>query len=205
MLADDVHMAAKGGGQSSQHSLPELFRSRRMRCAVRTWNGHSHDVLSASGVSDDAPSWNFIPPDASQSNVLAEDPELERYLVAEIARATRRRPLMKRLARVEAEFSELPEDDPGRFAPAVPPPLPPLSATGPIAHQMPGPSLILPIDQLMDEFGDPHAAPPASAEWLRKARRNRRRSRARTFFAWSATLAIGAAIVAMTMHGLPQH
>jgi hypothetical protein len=159
-------------------------------------NGHSPNA--SSGANDDVPTWNFVPPDASQGNVLTDDPELERYLVAEIARATRRRPLMKRLAHVEAEFAGLPAD----FAPPIPPPRPPLSAASPIAHEWPGPSIILPIDQLMEEFGDTYSTPPASAASLGKARRERRRARARTFFAWSATLAIGAVIIAVTVQAL---
>jgi hypothetical protein len=55
----------------------------------------------------------------------------------------------------------------------------------------------------MEEFGETLGAePPASAEWLNKAQRERRRARWRTLFAWIATLAIGATIIAATLQAL---
>jgi hypothetical protein len=165
---------------------------------MRTLNGHAHDMLSPSGADDDVSSWNFIPPDASGSTVLTEDPELERYLVAEIARAARRRPLMKRLANIEAEFADTPQGIAEDVAPPMPPPLPTTPETGAVPHGMPEPTVVLPIDQLMEEFGE-EPVPLASAEWVGNAGRARRRSRVRTVFAWIATLAIGAAIVAIAL------
>jgi len=165
---------------------------------MRTLNGHAHDMLGASGADDDVSSWNFIPPDASGSTVLTEDPELERYLVAEITRAARRRPLMKRLAHVEAEFSDAPEGVAGDLAPPMPPPLPATPESGVVPHGMPEPTVVLPIDQLMEEFGE-EPTPLASAEWVGNAPRERRRTLVRTVFAWIATLAIGAAIVAIAL------
>ncbi len=147
------------------------------------------------------PVWNFIPMDHEGGAAAAEtedhDPELERYLVQEIARAKRRRPLMKRLARVEEAYAELPASLTGMTAPPAPPPLPSLEAV-----PQPSPTITLPIDQLMEEFGETYTAPPASAEWLGKAQRQRRRARLRTALAWIATLIIGAAIVSATMTAL---
>jgi len=133
------------------------------------------------------------------------DPELERYLVEEIARAKRRRPLMRRLERVEEAYAELPGKLPGTHPPSEPPPLPSLGsvdAIRPMTHEPPVSANGTHIDQLMEEFGDACASPPASAEWLAKAQRERRRARLRAFFAWIATLAIGAGIIAATMEML---
>jgi hypothetical protein len=147
--------------------------------------------------------WNFIPMEAEAApHTTPEedaDPELERYLVQEIARASRRRPLMKRLERVETAYAELPGRLPDSPAPPLPPPLPSLS----IANEPPSPADFGPIDQLMEEFGESYdAESPPSADWLKKAQRERRRARRRTLFAWIATLAIGAAIIAATFQGL---
>jgi hypothetical protein len=155
------------------------------------------------------PLWNFIPMDAETGPHATEtedhDPELERYLVEEIARAKRRRPLMRRLERVEEAYAELPGKLPGALARSEPPPLPPLGpmeAVEPMAHDSSAPANGAHIDQLMEEFGDACTPPPASAEWLAKAQRERRRARLRAFFAWIATLAIGAGIIAATMEML---
>ncbi len=165
-------------------------------------NGHSYEVFNGTEVAEEATSWNFIPPDSSPNTSLTEDPELERYLVEEIARATRRRPLMKRLANVEAAFTGLPDGLHATTHTAnEPPPLPSAPAIDLMGVANPA---IHPINDLMEEYSDTWTTPPPSAEWLRKARRERRRARARTFFAWSATLAIGIAIVALTMQALQQ-
>lgn len=162
-----------------------------------TFNSHAHDTFFANG--DSEPVWDFIPADPDAGSILTEDPELERYLVEEIARASRRRPLMKRLQRVEAAYSELPGRLSGTAAPPTPPPLPSLK----VVSETPSPTDVAPIDQLMEEFGGSWAGEaPASAEWLDKAQRERRRARWRTLFAWIATLAIGAAIIAVTMQAL---
>lgn len=157
----------------------------------------------AQGAPATEPLWNFIPMDAETGPHTPEpedhDPELERYLVEEIARAKRRRPLMRRLERVEEAYAELPGKLPGTHPPSEPPPLPPLGSG---AHESPAPANGAHIDQLMEEFGDACAPPPASAEWLAKAQRERRRARLRAFFAWIATLAIGAGIIAATMEML---
>ena len=155
------------------------------------------------GVPQTEPQWNFISMDAEPAHDTRReeptDPELERYLVEEIARASRRRPLMKRLERVESAYAELPGRRPVRAAPAMPPPLPSLGAV----PRSPSPADIAPIDQLMEEFGDSmEATTPPSAAWLQKAQRERRRARRRTLLAWVATLTIGAAIIAATLQGL---
>jgi hypothetical protein len=143
------------------------------------------------------PLWNFVSMDrdADAAQEQEHDPALERYLIEEIARAKRRRPLMKRLAHVEQAYAELPGKLSGITAPPGPPPLPSIEG-----QQVP--SLTLPIDQLMEEFGGASTTPPPSAEWLKKARRERRRARVRATLAWIATLIIGAAIVAATMSAL---
>jgi len=158
---------------------------------------------SVGGASQPEPQWNFISMDAETAHDTrseeAADPELERYLIEEIARASRRRPLMKRLERVESAYAELPGRFPVNAAPAMPPPLPSLGD----APRSPSPADIAPIDQLMEAFGDSmEPATPPSAEWLRTAQRERRRARRRTLFAWLATLTIGAAIIAATLQGL---
>jgi hypothetical protein len=162
------------------------------------FNSYPRDAYIASGPPEPESSWNFIPADADASSALTEDPELERYLVEEIARATRRRPLMKRLAHVEAAYAELPGMKPGTEAPTNPPPLPSLDP----APQMPAPAYGAPIHQLMEDFREECTTPPASAEWLDKAQRDRRRARLRTLLAWIATLAIGAAIIAATLQAI---
>ncbi len=168
----------------------------------------SRDLLErASGSELDAlpptdTPWNFIPQgaEAAAEPEEAHDPELERYLVQEIARASRRRPLMKRLERVESAYAELPGNLPASAAaPPLPPPLPSLD----VAPAPASPAFIAPIDQLMEAFGENlDTDPPPSAEWLETARRERRQARHRTAFAWIATLAIGAAIIAATLQAL---
>ncbi len=99
----------------------------------------SRDLLQrAAGDAPDAlpptdTPWNFISLDAEAAPDAKpeedHDPELERYLVEEIARASRRRPLMKRLERVESAYAELPGNLPAAAAaPPMPPPLPSLDA-----------------------------------------------------------------------------
>ena len=162
-------------------------------------NSHSPGAFAANGAADSETVWDFVPADPDAGSALTEDPELERYLVEEIARAKRRRPLMKRLERVEAAYSELPARIPGTATPLTPPPLPSLD----VAPEPPSPADVAPIDQLMEEFGGTVGAePPASAEWLEKAQRERSSARWRNLFAWIATLAIGAAIIAATVQGL---
>jgi len=170
----------------------------------------SRDLLQrAAGDAPDAlpptdTPWNFISPDAEAAPDATpeedHDPELERYLVEEIARASRRRPLMKRLERVESAYAELPGNLPAAAAaPPMPPPLPSLD----VAPAPASPAFIAPIDQLMEEFGESmDAEPPPAAEWLQTAQHERRQARRRTAFAWIATLAIGAAIIAATMQAL---
>jgi hypothetical protein len=163
------------------------------------FNTHSRDAYTASASPQSEPSWNFVSsePDPGAATALTENPELERYLVAEIARASRRRPLMKRLAHVEAAYAGQQNE-----IPPAPPPLPSLSPAGADPHHLPGPVPILPIDRLMEEFGETCTTPPPSADWLAKARRARRRQRARAAFAWLVTLAIGMVIVAVILQAL---
>jgi hypothetical protein len=170
---------------------------------VSTFNGYSRNAYFANSAREADSAWNFIPadPTADPSASLTEDPELERYLVEEIARAKRRRPLMKRLANVEAAYSaDLPSFLAKAAAPAVPPPLPSLHAVPQSAPMAVANGA--PIDRLMDEFHDECTAPPQSAEWLDNARRERRRGRLRALVAWIATVAIGTTVIAVTMQAL---
>lgn len=170
---------------------------------MSTFNGYSRNAYFASSAREADTAWNFISadPNADPSASLTEDPELERYLVEEIARAKRRRPLMKRLAHVEAAYSaDLPSFLAGATAPAVPPPLPSLQ---PIPESgAPATATGTPIDQLMEDFREECTAPPQSAEWLDNARRERRRGRLRALVAWIATVAIGTTVIAVTMQAL---
>jgi hypothetical protein len=155
------------------------------------------------GVPQTEPQWNFVSMDAEHAHDTGHeepaDPELERYLVEEIARASRRRPLMKRIERVESAYAELPGRLPVSPAPAMPPPLPSLGD----APRSPSPADFAPINQLMEDFGESFdEGSPPSAEWLQKAQRERRRARRQTLLAWLATLTIGAAIIAATLQGL---
>jgi hypothetical protein len=166
---------------------------------MRDLNGYSHHAFDASDTHEDVPSWNFIPPDASTSSALSEDPELERYLVEEIARAKRRSPLMGRLAQVERTYGEQ-TGLLGAAAPPEPPPLPysALDAITPAGGDFAMSADGTQIEHLMDDFSE-GTPPPALANWLGNARRKRRRSRVRMLLSWIATLAIGAAIVAIAL------
>jgi hypothetical protein len=137
--------------------------------------------------------WNFTTM-ASHAQVN-DGTELEDDLVDEIARAMQRRPLMNRLAHVQAAYSELPIAAPPAPMPSVPPPIPRARAA-PLA---PEPDDRVSIDQLMEEFEDLETTTPTSAEWVGKARRERSRARLRNLTGWLATIAIGGSIIVTTM------
>lgn len=116
----------------------------------------------------------------------------DRQLADDIARVMHHRPLMSRLARVETAHGEAAgfvaksatRVAPNQPAPAAAATLPPLP-TDPRS-----------IEEVIDDL-DHVAAPPPSAAWLDKARREHRRERMRNAMAWVTTLAIAGSIVAV--------
>jgi hypothetical protein len=134
-------------------------------------------------------------------------PESERALAQEIAKAMQP-PLMSRLARVQSPYFELAGvDDKSAPLPAdEPPPVPALEMPLVVQKSMPAASVQAPSPAMLDLIADdPDAgfsAPPA-AEWLGKARRERRRARWTNAIAWIATLAIASSIVTAMMLVLP--
>ena len=123
--------------------------------------------------------------------------DLERNLAEDIARAMQHRPLMSRLARIEAAYTdEVPGVLPARMSETtLPPPIP--VNDGPPATLAVNGSAAMPIDQLMEEFGAEVPALPSPAEWLGKARREHAHARLRNVAAWFATLTIGGSILAL--------
>lgn len=119
-----------------------------------------------------------------------DDPD-DRQLAEDIARAMHHRPLMSRLARVEAAHGDpagavtksAARLAPNPSAPAVAEAAPPLLSVDPRS-----------IEEVIDDLGYVASKPP-SAEWLDKARREHRKERARNAIAWVTTLAIAATIV----------
>jgi len=124
----------------------------------------------------------------------------DRDLVENIARAMQNRPLMRRLANVEAAFNGAPE-------PASPQPDAPAlntSALDAMAESLNGTPTstdddpLAAIQRRVEEAEAGWTMPPSSAEWLGKAQRERTRARMHNAGAWLATLAIGGAIIATT-------
>jgi hypothetical protein len=150
--------------------------------------------------------WNFTAMGA-QANLKEDDPgEPERILAEAIAKAMHYRPLMSRLERTGAASAELPEapaTQPASGAAPLPPPIPQDPGAAPDSTLPPGAAMAL-IDEFLDEGGEAWTSPPSSADWLRKARRERNRARLRNAAAWLATLAIGGTIIATTMLMLPR-
>lgn len=116
-----------------------------------------------------------------------DEPE-DHQLAADIARAMHHRPLMSRLARVDAVHGDPASaiaQSATRLAPApevgaeTPPPLPvdPRS-----------------IEEVIDDLRDA-ASTPLSSEWLDRARLEKRQEARRHAFAWVTTLAIVGTIV----------
>lgn len=116
----------------------------------------------------------------------------DRQLADDIARVMHHRPLMSRLARIEAAHG----DAAGVIAKSAtelsPAPSAPTAAEPPA---LPLPSDPRSIEEVIDDLGYV-ASPPPSAEWLDTARRAQRKERARHAMAWVTTLAIAGAIVA---------
>jgi hypothetical protein len=117
----------------------------------------------------------------------------DRQLADDIARVMHHRPLMSRLARVETAHGEAAgfvAKSATRVAPNQPAPA--------AAATLPPPISVDPrsIEEVIDDLGHV-AAPPPSAAWLDKARREHRRERMRNAMAWVTTLAIAGSIVAV--------
>jgi hypothetical protein len=130
---------------------------------------------------------------------VAADPEQD--LVENIARAMQNRPLMRRLANVEAAYSDAPvaELSTPAEAPAEEAPSPPVEAEAPpLETAPPVEGELAKIKRLVEEAEEGWVMAPSSAEWLGKAQRERSRARLRNAAAWVATFAIGGSIIATT-------
>ncbi len=129
--------------------------------------------------------------------------EAEQDLVENIARAMQNRPLMRRLANVEAAYSDAPEAV-AEFlaqpeAPAEETPSSPVEGeAAPLASAAPVESELAVIERRVEEAEEGWLMPPSSAEWLDKAQRERNHARLRNAAAWAATLLIGGSIIATT-------
>ncbi len=134
---------------------------------------------------------------AAQATLIDDDDKTpEHDLVENIARAMQHRPLMRRLANVEAEYSDAPAARPATVAAgAAPPPVLEDFRSGP-ATAARSANAVAKVG--LEEAEDGWAPPPRSAEWLGKAQRERNRARLRNAAAWLATLAIGGTIIATT-------
>jgi hypothetical protein len=156
---------------------------------------HALDEPAAGDVRPHHPasSWNFDTMGAHSKTSNARPAGPERDLVEDIARAMQNRPLMRRLASLEADYGG------GARAPAapeLPPPAAPAFDAAALSQFEEDP--LAAIQRRVEEADVGWAMPPASAEWLGKAQRERNRARLRNAIAWMATLAIGGAIIATT-------
>jgi len=138
----------------------------------------------------------------SQAKLKQAD-EPQSHLVEEIARAMQHRPLMGRLAHVEAAYAE---ESLGSPAANEKVPAPAASARPSRAASEVGTpptsasrnAALARIEKLVEDAEEAWTMPPSSAEWLGKAQRERNRARLRNVAAWLATLAIGGTIIATT-------
>lgn len=114
----------------------------------------------------------------------------DRQLADDIARAMQHRPLMKRLARVDAPRGVSPELIAVTATQAAP------------SSSDPAPEIDLPrfiadtrsIEEVIDDLGQVTGTPP-SAKWLDNARRAHRQARVSHAMAWVTTLAIAMSII----------
>ena len=176
------------------HVLP--FPPPRGR-AVR---GHTPDLrpLSGSQLRNAFEVFHFDgePPMAATAQIKPGFDDGEDHRLADdIARAMHHRPLMSRLARVEAAHGDAAVmvaktatgfASPRAHEPAAietPPPLPVADLRS--------------IEELIDDLGYA-SSPPPSAEWLEKARRAKAHERRRHALAWVTTLAIAGVILTGT-------
>lgn len=116
----------------------------------------------------------------------------DRRLADDIAHVMHHRPLMSRLARLDAAHGDAAGEIAKSAAELSPPPSTPAAAEPPAPLL---PSDPRSIEEVIDDLGYV-ASPPPSAEWLDKARRAQRKERARHAMAWITTLAIAGTIVA---------
>lgn len=114
----------------------------------------------------------------------------DRQLADDIARAMQHRPLMKRLARVEAGHGGAAEFVAQTKTQAVPAPTAANAPQQPLDPRS--------IEEVIDDLGYA-AAPPPSAQWLDNARRAHREARMSHAIAWATTLAIAASIIGMAL------
>lgn len=145
---------------------------------------------------------NPIPMATQVGANLHEATQSERDLAAEIARAMHRRPLMKRLARIESVYVSVPTEN-GSTQSGEPNSAPILSS--PAMLSQPAALTLSPAHHAPVEHCQPQSertSPPRSAEWLGKARRQRNRERLKNALAWLSTMAIGGTIIASTVVAL---
>jgi len=135
------------------------------------------------------------PPVAARAQMKSDfGAEDDHRLADDIARAMHNRPLMSRLARVEAAHGDAavtvarsaidlvtPREEPAVTRASPPPPAVELRS----------------IEEVIDDLGYA-ASPPPSAAWLEKARRAKTLERRRHALAWVTTLAIAGVILTGT-------
>lgn len=145
---------------------------------------------------------NPIPMATQVGANLHEATQSERDLAAEIARAMHRRPLMKRLARIESVYVSVPTEN-GSTQSGEPNSAPILSSPAMLSQPAAltlSPARHAPVEHCQSQ--SERTSPPRSAEWLGKARRQRNHERLKNALAWLSTMAIGGTIIASTMVAL---
>ena len=132
-----------------------------------------------------------------------QDNEAEQELAARLSRTMNHRPLMNRLARVQAAYHDTPRAPEPPVVASVPPPLPPPEEepSQPLAGaQAAAETPSRPIAELMQEFGgEPVELPEASTAWIGNAERERGRNYIHNIAAWFATAAIGCSVVGIVV------
>jgi hypothetical protein len=153
-----------------------------------------------------ANSWNFTAVPAETAEVHDEtfdedqDDAAEQELAARLSRTLNHRPLMNRLARVEAAYNEAPRPPEPPIIASVPPPLPQETSQSVAEAQVDAQAALRPIDDLMHEFGDePIELPETSTAWVGNAQRERGRNHIHNIAAWFATAAIGCSVVGIVV------
>jgi hypothetical protein len=114
----------------------------------------------------------------------------DRQLADDIARVMHHRPLISRLARVEAMHGNAAGVVNGTASGLAFAGAPALAETTPASLDADPRS----IEEVIDDLGY-SASPPPSAQWLDKARREQRQERARYAMAWVTTSVIAATIL----------